>query len=74
MKSSLELLGKTGIKLIGECLRQQQIGKRFVSDRTTEKWLSRKMEGTIGRIFTGFFRKSEPPAIDVVRWLLERRI
>jgi hypothetical protein len=74
MKSSLELLGKTGIKLIGERLRQQQIGKRFVSDRTTEKRLSKKIEGTIGRIFTGFFKNSEPPATDVVMWWLERRI
>ncbi len=48
MKSSLELLGRTGIKLIGL--------------RTS----GRETGGTIGRIFTGFMKNSEPPATDVV--------
>jgi hypothetical protein len=39
------------------------------SERTTENGLVGKIEGTIGRIFTGFIKNSEPPATDVVLWL-----
>jgi hypothetical protein len=69
MESSLEVPGKTGItdpRMTSPTTDRQTVLSEHTAD---EKQLGRKIEGTIGRIFTGFIKNSEPPATDVVLWL-----
>jgi hypothetical protein len=64
-QSSLELLGKTGIKLSGN--ESPTGSETFVSERPLLRNNSgRDTEGTISRIFTGFIENSEPPATDLI--------
>jgi hypothetical protein len=57
MDSSLEVRGKTAIKLIGESVREQQIGNGSSANTLLRNSSGGKIEGAIGRIFTSLLEQ-----------------